>query len=728
MNKTLIKRLPFLLVVAVLLSGCGVEQMLPKKEPQTNEFRIVDRNQQVFLKNDTSRLLFDFDKVGIDFLTGDNQEYRSVPEGEISGLNRVLAMSMLSINVINEEGKLEQYYSYSECVTSGNYEVYLGNEKIRILYMFPSVSVKVPVEFSLSSEKTVTVSVPVQEIVDEGNKLVDISLLPYFGAAGSTDQGYILVPDGSGAAVKFNNGKEAYGSSKYSVYGTDAMQSYDYATVNENTVNLPMYAFMFEGENPKAFLAYIDEGDALASLNVCVSDANCPYNTAYFSFNYRPYVLTTILDRTNKSMKYHIASQNIVACEKFEVNYTHFEDSEASLSSIANYVANRVFGGREKKAESQQSVFLDVYASVYKRVYTLGVPHQANVALTTLNDCGDIAEDFSNSVILLRGLDKYGAVGGSVDSKFTISSKVGNSKEYNALTTKADVYNYCEFTQFDRNSIGATKLLNAARSVTGQNVSVYSYNPATLLADNQSFSLLDPMKLEKKLDTYLTSAKSKSVTGIAPITLGNAPYTSHPNSDRQETMRIFEENLQKISEGGMKQLLFNPAGYALKYAQKVMNLPTQSSKQSLIDYDIPFIQMVARDYVDYSGEAVNISGNRSDSVLNAAKTGSNLCFAITNVNYTEIKDTGLDYLYGTDYTLSRERFVALYDEYTERMSTTLGSTIVGYAEVDFGVYMTEFSNDSAVYVNYNNYEYTLENGTVLPAKDYLVLSGKGEMQ
>lgn len=727
MSKTILKRLAIILVIAVLFSAFGLQHMLSAKESQPNGFRSVNKNETVSLTNASSSISFDFDEAGIDFQIGE-QAYKSVPEGEISGLNRALALSMLSIYVVNEDGDKEQFYSYSDCVTSGNYKVYKNDERIRIEYEFKENGIMVPVEFALNDEGSLVVAIPVKDVVDENKKLVDISLLPYFGAADASEQGYILVPDGSGAAVNFNNGKETYGSSTYSVYGVDAMQKNDYATVNENAVNLPMYAFMREGDSSNALVAYIHEGDALASLNVCVSDSNCPYNTAYFTFNYRPYVLASLLDRTSKTLKFHIASNDVVECEKFEVVYTPFDGEYASLSTVADYVADCIFGEREKKAESSQKVFLDVYASVYKRVYTLGVPHQANVALTTLSDCSNIADNFSDSVMLLRGLDKYGAVGGSVDSKFVISSKVGNSKEYQELATKADVYNSCEFIQFDKNSLGATKLLDAARSVTGQNINVYSYNPATLLADNKSYSLLDPVKIEKRLDKYLTSAGKKSVTGLAPISLGRAPYTSHADSDRQNTMNIFEDSLRKVSKSGMKQLLYNPDGYALKYAEKIMSLPTQSSKQSLIDYDIPFIQMVVREYVDYSGEAINISGNMSEMVLNAAKTGSNLCFAITNTNYDEIKETELDYLYGSDYNLSGTSFVELYNDYTERMSATSGSAIVEYVEVNPGVYMTGFANGSLVYVNYNDYEYTLANGSVLAAKDYMVLSGEEVMR
>ena len=51
--------------------------------------------------------------------------------------------------------------------------------------------------------------------------LVDIDLLEYFGAAGPEDTGYLFVPDGSGALIRFNNGKVNAPAYIGYVYGED---------------------------------------------------------------------------------------------------------------------------------------------------------------------------------------------------------------------------------------------------------------------------------------------------------------------------------------------------------------------------------------------------------------------------------------------------------------------------------------------------------------------------
>ena len=51
--------------------------------------------------------------------------------------------------------------------------------------------------------------------------------MKYFGSADNTETGYMLVPDGSGAIINFNNGKIAVTSElKVQIYGLDRGKNY----------------------------------------------------------------------------------------------------------------------------------------------------------------------------------------------------------------------------------------------------------------------------------------------------------------------------------------------------------------------------------------------------------------------------------------------------------------------------------------------------------------------
>lgn len=706
----ILKTVSVLLTICCAFSAIGVFRGLPSGKATASS---TSENYAYVKDSEDSYIEFNESEQSFSFESGE-YAVSSLPPGNIKGLNRMTAISALVITVINENGEIKNKYSFSDA----EYEVYRKEEKIRTVFRFDDPEVSVPLDFYVRGKNSFAVSVPADEIRDSGGKLLDIAFLPYLGAGNISEDGYILVPDGSGAGIRFGNGKSYAGNIRYSVFGSDYMNGKEYSELNAHNVNMPMYAFVY-GEKD-SLVAYADKGAALASLNVSAGNADCPYSTAYFTFNYRPYTLTTLLDRTSQAQKFYIASKSPVSCENFEVIYQYLNDEGPALKNIADYVSGRIYGDREKKEASKIKAYLDIYMSVYKRVYTFGIPHNGNVALTDIKDCGNIAADFGEPVLMLRGLDKYGASSGTVDSKFTVNRNIGGIEDYEKLSGKYKVYNACEFVKFDISFLGLSKLFDSARSVTGKTLTYYSYNPATLLKEQKEYNIAGPGTIVKTAESYIKSLPESCGAGIAPVSLSNSPYTDNKESDRQNTADIFAEALGRAKKSGIDILLYEPDAFALEFAEEIISLPVSSSGQTLIDFDIPFIQMVVRDYADYSGRAVNISGDMGKAVLECARAGADLCFAVTNSDYKIIRDTELDYLYSTDYNVSGERMVSVFEDYSERMAPCAGRSITDFAELSNGITVTEFSGNVKVYVNMTETEYITGSGAAVLANDYYV--------
>ena len=69
-----------------------------------------------------------------------------------------------------------------------------------------NISFTIPIEYRLT-ENGLSVSVPTKEIEEKGGAVISrIRVLPFFGAAGTDADGYMFVPDGSGALINLNNG------------------------------------------------------------------------------------------------------------------------------------------------------------------------------------------------------------------------------------------------------------------------------------------------------------------------------------------------------------------------------------------------------------------------------------------------------------------------------------------------------------------------------------------
>ena len=66
------------------------------------------------------------------------------------------------------------------------------------------------------------VKVPMDQIeYNQDYPIVELAMLPYMGAANSEEKGYVLVPDGTGGIINFNNGKTGQQTYQSDMYGWD---------------------------------------------------------------------------------------------------------------------------------------------------------------------------------------------------------------------------------------------------------------------------------------------------------------------------------------------------------------------------------------------------------------------------------------------------------------------------------------------------------------------------
>ena len=101
---------------------------------------------------------------------------------------------------------------------------------MRIDYDFsrPNERFIIPVEYILdkSSLKVTVVTGEIEEYGESG--IGEISLLPYSLCGEPGEDGYILIPDGSGALIDFSTVNPNASAYKQRVYGRDPAMSYYY--------------------------------------------------------------------------------------------------------------------------------------------------------------------------------------------------------------------------------------------------------------------------------------------------------------------------------------------------------------------------------------------------------------------------------------------------------------------------------------------------------------------
>ena len=121
------------------------------------------------------------------------------------------------------------------------------------------------------------------------SRILSISLMQVFGAGNPKDDGYILLPDGMGSLMRFN--EYYHNVSVYTgyVYAKDptadvAINSYSYGVDLTETIRLPVYGIK---KNNNAYVSVITQGEANISLKAYCSGMINSYNFIYPTVNIR---------------------------------------------------------------------------------------------------------------------------------------------------------------------------------------------------------------------------------------------------------------------------------------------------------------------------------------------------------------------------------------------------------------------------------------------------------
>lgn len=138
-----------------------------------------------------------------------------------SGIANTNLKSQLGITYTNRnKTQISEMNSYAGSVAKETFSSQKITDGVRVDFNFSQLGITIPVTYVLE-EDGLAASVLVNEITEGDNQLITVSLLEYFGAGSMEDEGYMFVPDGSGAIINFNNGKTKVDAYSKEVYGED---------------------------------------------------------------------------------------------------------------------------------------------------------------------------------------------------------------------------------------------------------------------------------------------------------------------------------------------------------------------------------------------------------------------------------------------------------------------------------------------------------------------------
>lgn len=602
------------------------------------------------------------------------------------------------------------------------------------------ISFEIPLEYRLNGD-AVDVSIPLSEVKENGGgSIFRIQMLRYFGAAGTEEEGYMLVPNGSGSLINFNNGKT--GTSPYSeyVYGLDPLSA-EY-TVRENTTDtkLALYGIF---RKDSAVFATIEDGASYALLSAYVSGKVNEYNFVYPTFVVRGNDKLSMFGTTGNEADIPIVETNHYDAN-LTVKYTMLTEENADYSSAANYYRDRLV--REGKLTAEETTgddlkfYYDVLGGVGMTKFFLGTQYQGMYPMTTFEEAENIYTDLYDSGITKQVMNFQGWMNRGyyhdVANKIKIPHALGGKSDLEALSSRmaADGNTFYADVAFQKVTFISKRYSygnETSRYYGAGYVAEFGLvNPATLRQtsglgyEENHYYLISPKFLHRYTDAFVKKIGKYDIGGISLRDLGNELHSDKKRThiiDREAALDVVTAALGDMKNTGKNILLNAGNDYAFGYADDMINVPLSSNDYYIIDETVPFYEMLIHGYIDYAGSVINLSDTyeKSDIVLNLVENGAAPHFMFSWENSSDIKTTALNRFYSTFYENWKDDAVAIYNEVNGALKYVTGAAMIKHETLDSGVKVVTYSNGVVIYINTGNSDKTV-NGVTVPAKGYLV--------
>lgn len=584
----------------------------------------------------------------------------------------------------------------------------------------------ISVEFTLDGGDLV-VNIPNDKIeMFTDFPLTKITLLKYFGSQTKEDTGYFLLPDGSGSIMNLYNGKTDGHAYTTRIYGTGYALSEGEKTNDYNNASLPVFGIN-SGEN--GIFAEIIKGESIADVVAYSGDGS---EVAYAApcFHFRE----TFISRLSSGRK---EAFNTIQKQRFPgemaIRYSFLTGEQCTYNGMADFYRNRLFGSN-KNADKEISVVVEYLGMIQKQAQMFGIAYEDEITMTTFDDVAKYSKELKTAGINNLNVKLSGWFGSGYNH--TTATKIKPVKDLGGikgLTSLASTLNKegisfwpdadVQYTADD--SIGSDK--KAIRTIDKHIGATYAFDLASFnkVYDIGSRRVNTFSVVKDELAGFVNFAKKNSLNSISLRTIGegvNADFNEENFIDQQTAVDSTVKELKKLKDDGMSLMTSGANAYMFGLADMCLNVPLISNEYDSTDYSIPFLQMVIRGNVNYSGDAINLTGDTTSAVLSAAQTGANLYYVFAGENATEVVDSDFADFYSIDYSYYKDSVIEVVKKYQSDFADTAGQRISSYAQLQSGVTKTVFENGSISYVNINNFAVEAD-GVSIPAKSYIVKKG-----
>ena len=370
--------------------------------------------------------------------------------------------------------------------------------------------------------------------------------------------------------------------------------------------------------------------------------------------------------------------------------------------------------------------YADIYASVIKKVSTVGVPHNKTVSLTDVKELESIVEKLHGEgiddiTVRYRSWNKDEIKGNKVKSANAATgialkklSDIKNAKIYPAVLR---LQTYSNGSYFDR-------LLNASKSITQLPFSWKSHLLSNLNETSEASYRVSVDWFNKNSDKLVKGLTAKDINNVALGDVANSLYCDFKGDGfkRDKTMLAMTSLIEQADKSFDSVMLDSANAYAATFADVIYNAPIDHSNHDILSRAVPFYTMVMSGIADCVAPAYN-SGADDNALLNTVAAGAGFCVAWMSADTTELVGTELSSLSNVNFSQTVDDTLSIYKRINKAYLSINKSRIYSHSYINDDVSVTEYENGLKIYVNFGKEAFVLEDGTQIPAEDFVAKEG-----
>jgi len=580
--------------------------------------------------------------------------------------------------------------------------------------------------------KDLVVEIPYDSLsYDKETPIYTITPLPYFGAGGPNDQGFMFVPEGGGATINFNNGKTAQSSYYANVYGWDMCLSRD-AIVHDTRAYYGVYGIS-EGED--SFICILENGRSYAAVQADIAGKNNSYNFVNAIYSVTQREKYDVGDIANSDIYQYLPK---LPDESLSQRYSFIGSGSYvdMAKDYGSYLQKEYEGYMEPLTDESTPVAVEIVGAIDKVEQILGVPVSKPLKLTSYNEASDIIKEMSaggmkNMDVKLTGwcnggvkqkILKKAKTIGALGSKKDLQNLVNTGKECDAQVYLNGITQYA----FESNILdGFFSYRDAAKFISKERAELYEYSHVTYAqrenADHNYFLL--HTDLASKMVGNLVKSADKYGAGVSFQDLGkdlSSDFYEKKTYSRQSVLNKQTQQLKEIADAGTPIMVNMGNDYAVPYANMITGMDLRGSEYTILDECVPFFQLAVHGRTNYTGAPINICGNPENEILYSAEYGAGLNFTFMDeTSFATQKTLYTDY-YGANFDAWKDKMLAIYTKYNDELGHTFNQEMVGHENLTGDVSRTDYADGTKVYVNYGYSDYVADGNITVPARDYVV--------